>query len=306
MSSLEGKVGEPRAKDIHTSEKGLYDLPTVLNNVETWANIPLIINNGYKWFAKKGTEKSKGTKIFALTGHIKNTGLVEVPMGTTINKIIYDIGGGPLEGKKIKAVQTGGPSGGCLPEKMFDLTVDFEELMQAGSMVGSGGMVVMDEATCMVDVAKYFLTFLLDESCGKCSTCRIGIERMLEIVTDITEGKGTKEKLELLIETAETVSQASLCGLGKTAANPVLSTIKYFLSEYETHINEKKCPAKVCKSLISFSIDQDLCKSCNACFKACPYQVISVTDKKYTIDSDKCTKCGICFDTCKFNAVIIN
>jgi len=254
MSSLEGKVGEPRPKDIHTTDRGFNELPTNLNNVETWANVPLIINNGAEWFAKKGTEKSKGTKIFALTGQIRNTGLVEVPMGTSLKKIIYEIGSGSATGKKIKAVQTGGPSGGCLPESMFDLPVDFEALAEAGSMVGSGGMVVMDESTCMVDVAKYFLEFLIDESCGKCVPCRIGLSRMLEIINDITEGKGTEEKVKLLKETAETVALGSLCALGKTAPNPVLSTIKYFPSEYEAHIKEKKCPARVCKKLIRRSI----------------------------------------------------
>jgi len=306
MASLEGQVGEPRAKDIHTTERGFHELPTNLNNVETWANVPSIINNGAAWFAKKGTKDSKGTKIFALTGQIQNTGLVEVHMGTSLKKIIYDIGGGPLKGKKIKAVQTGGPSGGCISEKLFDLPVDFEALAEAGSMVGSGGMVVMDESTCMVDVAKYFLTFLVDESCGKCVTCRIGLSRMLEIITDITEGKGTMEQLELLFETAETVSLASLCALGKTAPNPVLSTIKYFREEYEAHINKKECPAKVCKSLITYKIDNKVCTECNACLKACPHGVITVTNGNYIINSDTCTKCGICFDTCKFSAIKVN
>ncbi|MBM3254322.1 MAG: hypothetical protein FJZ16_08725, partial [Candidatus Omnitrophica bacterium] len=245
MASLAGLVGEPRPKDIHTTERGFMDLPTNLNNVETWANVPAIINNGASWFASKGTAASKGTKIFALTGKIRNTGLVEVPMGITLREIIYNIGGGGSNGKKIKAVQTGGPSGGCLPERLFHLPVDFEALTEAGSMVGSGGMVVMDEATCMVDVAKYFLKFLIDESCGKCVPCRIGLSRMLEIINDITEGKGTEEKLALLEDTAQTVALASLCALGKTAPNPVLSTIKYFRPEYEAHIEKKKCPAGV-------------------------------------------------------------
>ena len=303
MASLEGKVGEPRPKDVHTTEKGFLGLPTNLNNVETWANIPSIINNGAAWFASRGTTKSKGTKIFALTGQIKNTGLVEVPMGTSLRKIIYDIGGGSATKKKIKAVQTGGPSGGCLPERLFDLPVDFETLTEAGSMVGSGGMVVMDESTCMVDVAKYFLEFLTDESCGKCVPCRIGLSRMLEIIKDITIGKGTLEKLELLKETAETVAIGSLCALGKTAPNPVLSTIKYFSSEYEAHIKEKHCPAGVCRELIQYSINMDNCKSCKACLKACPHDSIIEDGKTYTIDDDKCQKCGICGEVCKFDAV---
>ncbi|MCK4809797.1 MAG: 4Fe-4S binding protein [Candidatus Omnitrophica bacterium] len=305
MVSLEGKVGEPRPKDIHTTEKGFMDLPTNLNNVETWANIPFIINKGASWFASKGTAKSKGTKIFALTGQIKNTGLVEVPMGISLRKIIYDIGGGASNGKKIKAVQTGGPSGGCLPEKLFDLPVDFEALAEAGSMVGSGGMVVMDESTCMVDVARYFLEFLIDESCGKCVPCRVGLSRMLEIINDITEGRGTEEKLNLLEETAQTVSIASLCALGKTAPNPVLSTIKYFRSEYEAHIEEKRCPAGVCRELIHYSINKDKCKSCGACLKACPHNAISVKEKVYIINDEACQKCGICKESCKFNAIDI-
>ncbi len=307
MASLEGKVGEPRPKDIHTTDKGFNDLPSNLNNVETWANVPFIIKNGASWFASKGTAKSKGTKIFALTGQIKNTGLIEVPMGTSLRKIIYDIGGGSATGKRIKAVQTGGPSGGCLPEELFDLPVDFEALAEAGSMVGSGGMVVMDESTCMVDVAKYFLKFLLDESCGKCVPCRVGLSRMLEIIDDITKGKGTEEKMELLKETAETVSIASLCALGKTAPNPILSTIKYFQSEYEAHIKDKRCPAGVCRELIHYSIDEDKCTGCGSCLKACPHGAISGEKKKsYRIDDDQCEKCGICKEVCKFNAITIS
>ena len=303
MASLEGMVGEPRAKDIHTTDKGFMELPTNLNNVETWANVPSIITKGASHFASRGTEKSKGTKIFALTGQIRNTGLVEVPMGVTLRKIIYDIGGGSATGKRIKAVQTGGPSGGCLPEELFDLPVDFEKLTEAGSMVGSGGMVVMDQSTCMVDVAKYFLKFLMDESCGKCTTCRVGLRRMLDIITDITEGRGTEEGLELLRDTAETVSAASLCALGKTAPNPVLSTIKYFSAEYDAHIKEKKCPAGVCRELIRYSIDKEKCKACGACLKACPHGAITEKEKVYRINGEICTKCGICEEACRFEAV---
>ncbi len=306
MSSLEGRVGEPRPKDIHTTDRGFKELPTNLNNVETWANVPSIINKGASWFAVKGTKKSKGTKIFALTGQIRNTGLVEVPMGMKLRKIIYGIGGGSVNGRKIKAVQTGGPSGGCLPEKLFDLPVDFEALTEAGSMVGSGGMVVMDESTCMVDIAKYFLKFLIDESCGKCVPCRVGLSRMLEIINDITEGRGTQEKLNLLKDTAETVSIASLCALGKTAPNPVLSTIKYFQSEYEAHIKKKRCPAGVCRELIHYSISQNKCTGCGVCLKACPHNAISGQKKKvHKIDDQECQKCGICKEVCKFEAISV-
>jgi NADH-quinone oxidoreductase subunit F len=306
MSSLEGRVGEPRPKDVHTVEEGLWDKPTNLNNVETWANVPLIINNGAAWFASKGTEGSKGTKIFALTGRVKNTGLVEVAMGTPLRTIIYDIGGGPYDGAAIKAVQTGGPSGGCLPVEKFDLPVDFETLTQAGSMVGSGGMVVMDERTCMVDVAKYFLSFLQDESCGKCVPCRLGISRMLEILTDITEGRGRPEQLEMLEELGETLADTSLCALGKTSPNPVLSTLRYFHQEYQAHIQDKYCPAGVCRALIRYSIDSDTCTGCGACLKDCPHTAINGEPKKpHSIDQDLCTKCGICKDVCKFDAISV-
>ncbi|MFH1283091.1 MAG: NADH-ubiquinone oxidoreductase-F iron-sulfur binding region domain-containing protein [bacterium] len=307
MASLEGKVGEPRPKDIHTTEKGFMDLPSNLNNVETWANVPLIINKGAQWFASKGTKYSKGSKIFALTGQIRNTGLVEVPMGISLRKIIYDIGGGSSTGKKIKAVQTGGPSGGCLPESMFDLPVDFEALDKAGSMVGSGGMVVMDESSCMVDVAKYFLNFLIDESCGKCVPCRVGLSRMREIIDDITKGKGTEEKLNLLEQTAETVAIASLCALGKTAPNPVLSTIKYFRTEYEEHIRNKSCPAGVCRDLIKYLISADKCTGCGVCIKACPHDAITGKKKEtHKINQSVCSKCGICMEKCKFEAISIS
>jgi NADH-quinone oxidoreductase subunit F len=307
MASLEGKVGEPRPKHVHTVVDGLWHKPTTLNNVETWANVPDIISNGPEWFASKGTKGSKGTKILALTGRIKNTGLVEVAMGTPIRTIVFDIGGGAMDGKAVKAVQTGGPSGGCLPVDKFDLPVDFDVLYEAGSMVGSGGMVVMDESSCMVDVAKYFLHFLQDESCGKCVPCRLGIDRMLEIITDITEGRGSPEQIDLLEDLANTVTETSLCGLGKTAANPVLSTLRYFREEYERHIYEKTCPAGVCKSLISYYIDLEICNGCGVCKRECIYNAISGKKKEaHIIDLHLCQKCGICRSECKFEAIQVN
>ncbi|MFC1902139.1 NADH-ubiquinone oxidoreductase-F iron-sulfur binding region domain-containing protein [Chloroflexota bacterium] len=304
MASLEGKVGEPRSKDVHTVIDGLWHKPTTLNNVETWANVPSIILNGASWFASKGTKGSKGTKILALTGRIKNTGLVEVAMGTPIRDIVFDIGGGATNGKAIKAVQTGGPSGGCLPVDKFDLPVDFDVLYEVGSMIGSGGMVVMDESSCMVDVAKYFLTFLQDESCGMCVPCRLGIDRMLEIITDITEGRGTLEQIDLLEELADTVTQASLCGLGKTAANPVLSTLRYFRDEYEAHIKNKECPAGVCKALIEYSIDPEKCNGCGRCKRACIHGAISGEKKEpHVINPELCQKCGICRSECKHESI---
>jgi NADH:ubiquinone oxidoreductase subunit F (NADH-binding)/(2Fe-2S) ferredoxin/NAD-dependent dihydropyrimidine dehydrogenase PreA subunit len=304
MASVEGKVGEPRPKDVHTALDGLYHKPTTLNNVETWANVPSIILNGSSWFASKGTQGSNGTKILALTGRIKNTGLVEVAMGTPIRTVVFDIGGGAINGKLVKAVQTGGPSGGCLPVDKFDLAIDFDVLYEAGSMIGSGGMVVMDEETCMVDVAKYFLTFLQDESCGKCLPCRLGIDRMLEMVTDITDGRGRPEQLDLLEELADTVSQTALCGLGKTAPNPVLSTLRYFRPEYEAHIREKKCSAGVCKALITYSIDPDKCNGCGVCLRGCVYGAITGSKKQaHVIDAQLCQKCGICRSECKFDAI---
>lgn len=306
MASLEGKVGEPRPKDIHTAKEGLWNRPSVLNNVETWANVASIVLNGSGWFSAKGTKGSKGTKIFALTGQVRNTGLVEVAMGTTLREIIFGIGGGPKEGKIIKAVQTGGPSGGCLPVSKFDLPVDFDTLYQAGSMMGSGGMVVMDGGTCMVDVAKYFLRFLQDESCGKCLPCRIGVDRMLEIVEDITEGRGTKEQLSLLEELAETVKETSLCGLGKTASNPVLSTLRYFADEYIAHVDEKRCPAGVCRELIHYDILVEKCTGCGVCMKACPQGAITGKKKKpHVINPQLCQKCGICSAECKFEAILV-
>jgi NADH:ubiquinone oxidoreductase subunit F (NADH-binding)/(2Fe-2S) ferredoxin/Pyruvate/2-oxoacid:ferredoxin oxidoreductase delta subunit len=306
MSSLEGKVGEPRPKDVHTVKDGLWHKPSCLNNVETWANVPLIINHGAGWFAAKGSNGSTGTKIFALTGRVKNTGLVEVPMGTSLRKVVYDVGGGAYDGVAIKAVQTGGPSGGCLPADRFDLPVDFDTLAEAGSMVGSGGMVVMDEHTCMVDVAKYFLAFLQDESCGKCVPCRLGIERMLEILTDISAGRGRPEQLELLEDLGDTMAQTCLCALGKTAPNPVLSTLRYFRKEYEAHIHDRSCPAGVCRELIRYEIDRAVCKGCGACLKACPHRAIAGRTKEpHTIDAGLCARCGICKDVCKFGAISV-
>jgi len=305
MASIEGKVGEPREKYIHTAMRGLYVRPTNLNNVETWANVPLIIREGADEYAKVGTENSKGTKIFSLVGKINNTGLVEVSMGMTLREIIYDIGGDVPNGKTFKAVQTGGPSGGCIPESLLDTPVDFDRLTDVGSMMGSGGMIVMDEDTCMVDIARYFLEFLCDESCGKCTPCREGLKHMLEIIDEITRGRGTMDRLELLEELAEVVCDTSLCGLGQTAPNPVLSTIRYFKEEYREHIEEKRCPAGVCKALISFEIDADACNGCTKCQKACPIGAISGEKKEpHEIDSAKCDKCGICFEVCKFDAVV--
>ncbi len=305
MASLEGKVGEPRAKYVHTVEKGLWNRPSDLNNVETWANVPLIINKGADWYRTLGTEGSKGTKIFSLVGKINNTGLVEVPMGITLREIIYDIGGGIREGKKFKAVQTGGPSGGCLPESLLDLPVDFDELSKAGSMMGSGGMIVMDETTCMVDIAKYFLTFLEEESCGKCLPCREGIKRMRQIFDEITEGRGSEKDIDLLEQLSATLVDSSLCGLGQTAPNPVLTTIRYFRDEYEAHIKEKRCPAGVCKALIHYYIIEEKCPGCGLCVKECPQEAITFMGKKKPVvmDESKCIKCGVCGDVCKLDAV---
>ncbi|RLE11971.1 NADH-quinone oxidoreductase subunit NuoF [Candidatus Aerophobetes bacterium] len=304
MASIEGRMGEPRAKHIHTVESGLWERPTNLNNVETWANVPVIIARGAKWFSKIGTEKSKGTKVFSVVGKINNSGLVEVPMGITLREIVYEIGGGIPGGKKFKAVQTGGPSGGCVPESMLDLPVDFEELTKVGSMMGSGGMIIMDEDTCMVDVAKYFLSFLQDESCGKCTSCREGIKRMLEILTRITQGKGEEGDIELLEELSEVVKDTSLCALGGTAPNPVLTTIRYFRDEYEAHIKDKRCPARVCRDLITYTIDEEKCTGCMRCLKECPQQAIVGERKKpHHILQEKCIKCGVCYEVCKFDAI---
>ncbi|PWB50060.1 MAG: NADH-quinone oxidoreductase subunit F [Candidatus Methanoperedenaceae archaeon] len=304
MASLEGKPGEPRAKYIHTSEKGLWDMPSNLNNVETWANIPIIINKGHEWYSGIGTESSKGTKVFSLVGKINNTGLVEVPMGMTLREIIFDIGGGIPGGKSFKAVQTGGPSGGCIPENLLDIPVDYERLTEVGSMMGSGGMIVMDEDTCMVDLARYFTNFLQEESCGKCVPCREGLRRMGEILTGITEGKGSMEDLSLIEDLAEMLKDASLCALGTTAANPVMSTLKYFRNEYEAHIADHKCPAGVCRELITYGINSDNCTGCGLCKKNCPSGAISGERKQtHVLDTNVCIKCGICYDVCKFKAV---
>jgi len=305
MASLEGKIGEPKAKYIHMSEKGLWDSPSLLNNVKTWANVPLIINKGADWYSKIGTAGSKGTMIFSLVGNINNTGLVEVPMGITLREMIFDIGGGIPNGKKFKAVQTGGPSGGCIPEQYLDTPVDFDELTKLGSMMGSGGMIVMDEDTCMVDVAKYFIEFLKGESCGKCTPCREGINRMSEILNAITQGKGKPEDLETLEDLAGILSAGALCALGQTAANPVMSTLKYFRDEYIAHIEQKKCPAGVCRELIQYSIDPEQCVGCLRCLRSCPTGAITGEKREpHTLNQGLCIKCGACYDVCKFNAVI--
>lgn len=307
MASIEGKAGEPRVKHIHSTTKGLFDRPTVLNNVETWANVPLIINNGVDWYKKIGTKGSKGTKIFSVVGKVNNTGLVEVPMGITLREIVNEIGGGIKEDKKFKAIQIGGPSGGCIPIEHLDLPIDYDSLTEAGAMMGSGGMIVMDENTCMVDVAKYFVNFLKNESCGKCTPCREGLIQMHGILTNITEGKGKKDDIELLEELSEVVKDASLCQLGATAPNPILTTLRYFKDEYEAHINEKKCPAHVCKSLIKYNIDKKKCVGCQLCTKKCPVAAISGKVKQaHEIDQKICIKCGICYDTCKFKALEVD
>ena len=306
MASLEGKVGRPRAKYVHTVEKGFRDQPSNLNNVETYANVPAILLKGAKWYAQMGTEHSKGTKVFSLVGKIKNTGLVEVPMGISLRDIVFKIGGGVAKKKKFKAVQTGGPSGGCIPERFLDLPVDYQKLTEVGSIMGSGGMIVMDQDTCMVDVARYFVDFLKEESCGQCNPCREGLKQMLEILTRICNGDGVDTDITLLEELGVMMQRFSLCGLGTSAPNPVLTTILYFRDEYEKHIREKKCLAGVCKPLFHYEIDEADCTGCRVCFRKCPQEAVSGEKKKpHTIDQEKCIKCGICYDACKFEAVKI-
>ena len=305
LNSIEGMRGEPRPRPPFPAVKGLWMKPTLLNNVETYANICQIILNGAEWFKGIGTEKSKGTKVFALGGKINNTGLVEVPMGTTLREIIEDIGGGIPNGKKFKAAQTGGPSGGCIPEHLMDTPIDYDSLMAIGSMMGSGGLIVMDEDNCMVDIAKFFLEFTVDESCGKCTPCRVGTKRLYEMLDKITKGQGTLEDIDKMEELCYSIKEGSLCGLGQTAPNPVLSTLKYFRDEYVAHVVDKKCPAGVCKDLLSFSIIADKCKGCSACARKCPVGAITGEIKNpFVIDTDKCIKCGACIDTCKFDAIV--
>jgi NADH-quinone oxidoreductase subunit F len=306
MASLEGKPGRPRAKYVHTVAKGFRESPSNLNNVETWANVPVIINKGADWYASIGTQHSKGTKIFSLVGKVVNTGLVEVPMGTTLRQIIFDIGGGIPKKKKFKAVQTGGPSGGCIPERFLDLPVDFDELTKVGSIMGSGGMIVMDQDTCMVDVARYFVDFLKDESCGQCNPCREGLKHMLDILTDICQGRGKEGDIEILEEIGAMMQKFALCGLGTSAPNPVLTNILYFRDEYEAHIRDKKCPAGVCKPLFHYEIDPEKCTGCTVCAKKCPKEAVSGEKKKpHVIDQSNCIKCGICYEGCKFDAIKI-
>jgi len=304
MASIEGKRGMPRSRPPFPAHKGLWDKPSNINNVETYANVPVILLEGGAKFAETGTEKSKGTKVFALTGKIMNTGLVEVPMGITLREVIFDMGGGISSGKDFKAVQIGGPSGGCIPTSLLDLPIDYDSLVEAGAMMGSGGLVVMDSETCMVDLARFFLNFTQSESCGKCTPCREGTKRMLEILNRITEGKGCEADLDLLVQLGETIKQTSLCGLGQTAPNPVLSTLRYFRNEYEAHIRDKKCPAGACSVLLVHSINPDKCKGCTLCKKVCPVNAISGNVKElHNIDQSICINCSACIEACRFNAI---
>lgn len=307
MASIEGRIGEPRPRPPYPTESGLWGRPTSINNVKTWANVPLIIRHGSSWFAGAGTVHSKGTMIFSLVGNVRNTGLVEVPMGTSLRELIYDIGGGIPNDKEFKAVQIGGPSGGCIPAEHLDVPVDYESLTELGAIVGSGGLVVCDEDTCMVDLARYFLEFTQQESCGKCVPCRVGTRAMLDTLERICDGDGRDGDIEYLIELAEHVKSSSLCGLGQTAPNPVLTTIRYFREEYEAHIYEKRCTAKLCKGLITYEIIPDLCPGCMVCARNCAFEAISgVKNEPHTINLETCTRCGVCMSVCNFDAVVVN
>jgi NADH-quinone oxidoreductase subunit F/NADP-reducing hydrogenase subunit HndC len=305
MASIEGRSGEPRPRPPFPSQSGLWGKPTNVNNVETWANVPVVIARGGDWYSQIGTETSKGTKVFSLVGNVENNSLIEVPMGISLREIIYEAGGGIPDGRNFKAIQTGGPSGGCIPKELIDLPVDYEQLTQAGAIMGSGGMIVMHDRTCMVDIAKYFLTFLKAESCGKCIPCRSGIKRMHKILCDITEGRGREGDVELLEELAVAVKGGSLCGLGQTAPNPILTALRYFRDEFEAHIHEKRCPAGVCKELIEYSIDPEQCTGCGRCIGVCPSEAITGEKKEpHQLDPERCIKCGACYEVCKFDAIM--